>query len=222
MGKQVGGMPEGFSEPCEVVDAHRVYLDFMAVYLFFPKELIHHAGQEFLGAENLMAAAEGFDPGKYPVEGFDAKGHGVGVIDHPGVRAVGFDGLSDFLKHGKGAHGPQNAAGAGGVPYGLVNPVFFRGMDIGLHLIKGAGKDGDDHEVGARKGLGKGGDCLIAPVGFGPLGGAELISDDLIVFCGLKINIIESHLPADVAAGGQIAHQSPGPAPGAAADVGNF
>ena len=171
-----------------MINAYRVDLDFMAVYLLYPEGFLHHPGKEFLSAENLMTAAKGFNLREYPVKSLHAESHGIGVVDDPGIRTMGFDGFPDFLKHGQGTHGAQNTAGAGGVPYGLKNAVFLWGMHIGFHLVKGAGKNGNHHKVGAGESFCKSGNSAIVPAGFSAFGVAELIADDFIICAGAKVD----------------------------------
>ncbi len=95
-------------------------------------------------------------------------------------------------------------------------------MHIGFHFVKGSGENGYHNEIGTGECVREGFDGLILPVGLSAIGSAELIADDFIIFCGLKVYVIKGNLAADIIAGRKVAHKPPCPSPGAAANVGDF
>ena len=139
-------------DPGEMVDAAGIGVNIPPGGLDAP-QLLQHAAQQLLGVEDLMAAAEGLDAGEHIVEGLDADAHGVGEVQHPGIGADVPNLPGELLVNGHGPHGPQHAAGTGGVAHGLVYAVLLRGVDIAAHLPEGAGEDGDDDEIRAQKGF---------------------------------------------------------------------
>ena len=93
-------------------------------------------------------------------------------------------------------------------------------MDVCFHLVKGAGENGNHHEVRSRQRLGQAVADPVAPVAqsLGP--GVHPAADDPVGLGGLPVDVIEGHLAAQGGLNGQIRHKVPGPAPGASADVG--
>ena len=94
-GIEVRPLPGGAGQPGEVVNAGDCCIQ---VLPFYPVDLFpgfQHGAEQLLGAEDLMAAAEGPDRRKNLIEGAHTKGHGIGIVDHPGFRRVIPDGLPD-------------------------------------------------------------------------------------------------------------------------------
>ena len=209
-------------EPGEMVHAHRIDLDLMPLHRRDAKLLPHYLPQELLGAEHLMAAAEGLYLREDMVQRLHAECHWVGIIDDPGIRTAAPDALRDDLVHGDGAHGPKYPSRAAGVAHGLIDAVLLRRMDIGLHLVEGAGQDGQDDEVRPGQSLLQRLYRFVMPCGPGPFGGIESVADDFIVLRRLYVDVIQIDSSADVLTGHQVAHQAPGPAPGTTAHVGDF
>ncbi len=205
-----------------MVDALDVYLNLVAVNLLHAHLLLDHSCDDLLGAEHLVAAAKALDFREYLVHHLDAHGHGVGVVDDPGFGAVLLDGLRELNVVGEGAQGADNAAGAHGVAYRLVDAVFFGGVYVGFHLVKGAGEDGEDDEIAAGECVLQGGDSFIGEVALYVLPALEAVADDFVVFCRLHVNVIQFDRAAEIGFNGKVAHQVPGPPAGAAADIGDF
>ncbi|MNM76800.1 hypothetical protein D3C81_886320 [compost metagenome] len=59
------------------------------------------------------------------------------------------DRFGDLHVHRDAAHRANRAARTDGLANGLVDAVSFRRMYIRAHFLERAGKDGDDHKVGA-------------------------------------------------------------------------
>ena len=51
-----------------MVYAHHVYTDLISLYILNPHHILQHQCQQFLGAEDLMTASEGFDFRENPVQ----------------------------------------------------------------------------------------------------------------------------------------------------------
>ena len=94
-------------------------------------------------------------------------------------------------------------------------------MHIALHFVKGGGQDGNDHKVRAGQralqAVGHG----IAPVGHRLGTGADPFPDGPVLFGGVPVNIVQPHLALHAGVQRDIGHEPPGPAPGAAANVGH-
>ena len=95
-------------------------------------------------------------------------------------------------------------------------------MYVDFHFVKGAGQNRNDDKVGTGQSLLQGVGSLILPLGQGTLCAVELASDDHVVLGCFPVNVVERYLAADVRGRSQVAHQTPGPAAGATADVGDF
>ena len=119
-----------------------------------------------MGAEYLMAAAEGLDLWKDMVQRLHAEGHGVGIVDDPGIGGKVTDRFCDGDKHGNSAKRANQSAGACCVADGLPDAVGLRCMDVGFHLIEGAGENGNDDEIGAGQRFLQSICCLIVPDAF--------------------------------------------------------
>ena len=95
--------------------------------------------QQFLCAKHLVAAAERFYCGEFPVQRAGADRHGIGVVDYPCVRGVFPHGAGDLPELGDGPQGADKAAGPGGIAHGLVDSVLFRQVHVNGHFLKAAG-----------------------------------------------------------------------------------
>lgn len=129
------------------------------------------------------------------------------------------DGAADHLIHGHGAQRTDQAARPDGVAHALVNAVFFRGVHVVFHLVEGAGQDGQHHEIGAGQRFFQGVHRLELPAVLVLFPGEQLVADDLVGFCGVEVNVVQINFTADALFQREVAHQAPGPAAGAAADV---
>ena len=152
-GEEVHAFVSSLIEPSKVVNALDVDLDILAGNIFQAQFLIQNVGQQRLGAEHLVAAAERLDLGEHMVQGTHAEGHRVGVVDDPGIGTVITDRFSDGDIHGDGAHGAHETACTYGIAHRLIDAVSFRRVDVAFHLVKGAGQDGDDDKIRAGQGL---------------------------------------------------------------------
>ena len=178
-----------------------------------------HVAQQLLGAEYLVAAAEGLDLREYVVQRAHAQAHGVGVVNHPGVGGICPDGLADLHKHGDGAHGPHETARADGVAHGLPDAHPLGQVHVRAHLLKGGGEDRYDHEIRAPQRALQGIRHLIFPAGGGIRMGADARPDALVAQGGGAVDVVKADGAAHIPVHGQVCHESPGPAPRTAADV---
>ena len=137
----------GGSKPGEVVYADDIGIQVLSADARDIQFFGQYGSENFLSVEYLVAAAEGLDLREGLIKGLDADGHWVGIVDDPRLRRVFPDSLGDLHKHWNGTHGSDVTARSGGIADGLVNAVFLRGMDIGLHLVEGTRKNGDDHKI---------------------------------------------------------------------------
>ena len=185
-------------------------------------EFFQNTGQEILGMEHFMAAAEGLDLGEYIVQSLDADAHGVGEIQHPGIGADVPDLPGKFLIIWHGAHGTQDAAGTGGITHRLVNAVFFRSVDVAAHFPEGSGENGNDHEVRAFQCLLQTGADGIFKMGFGSRILIDPCSDGSVAPGSFQVDIIQGDLTGQTVGHSQIRHKDPGPLLGAAADISDF
>ena len=98
---------------------------------------------------HAVAQADGLD-GSAAQHGAGQHGHGIGVVQEPGVRADGLHVLGEIQHDGNGAQGTEDSADAQGVRDGLAKAVLLgylevddRGGLVAAHL------DGVDHEIRA-------------------------------------------------------------------------
>ena len=182
---------------------------------------LQHAAEQLLGAENLMAAAEGMNGRENLIKGPHTKGHGIGVVDDPGIRGNIPDGFGNRDKHRNGPHGPHKAARTDCIPDRLKDPDPFGEVDVAFHFIKGAGQDGDDHEVRACQRFLQGRTDFIGPAGHRFRTGADFTADDPVAFRGFPVDVIQADRAAQIWIHGQVCHKAPGPPPGSPADIGD-
>ena len=95
-------------------------------------------------------------------------------------------------------------------------------MNIRLHLVKGAGQDGNDNEITACQGVLKACAGLKLPVSFGVVPLHQTVANHLIVLSRAAVNIIQTYGTADLVLQGKVCHKGPGPSPGTAAYICNL
>ena len=221
-GHQIRRSPGSGGDPGEMVDAGDSGAQILASDIGDAFFGLQHGAEELLGSEDLVAAAEGPDGGKDFIERADAEGHGVGVIDDPGIRREVPDGFGDDNIHGDRAQGAHESAGTDGVAYGLPDADALRQVDVALHFPEGAGENGDHDKICAGEGFLQRIADLIGPAGDGVRVGADFLADDPVALRSFFVDIVEADGSADFRIRGQIGHEPPGPAAGAAADVGDL
>ena len=93
-----------FIEPGKVVNAYYVYVNLGAVGGSYTAKLLKCIAHKLLRAENLVAAAEGFDFGERIVKCLYAKCHGISIAYDPGIRAIFFYIPCNLFIHWNGTH----------------------------------------------------------------------------------------------------------------------
>ena len=127
-------------EPREVIYSNDVDVNIIALNLD-SRFLFVSLRYEVLSCEYLMAAAKRLDCGEEFIKGSDAHGHRIGVIDYPCVRAIVANALCNNLEHRYCSERAYNSAGTCAVTNGLIDPVFFRGVNVYFHFIKRSGEN---------------------------------------------------------------------------------
>ena len=221
-GEQIHALIGSIVKPCEMIDAQHIYIDIPPVNAGYPLCFLKDPLQHLLGAEHLVAAAESLDFGKFMVQGFHAQGHGVCVIDDPGLRGKFPDGPGDLRKHGHGAQPPHHPAGTRRVSHGLINPQPFRHMHVHRHLVKGARKNGYHHKIRPCQGLPERVCRVVMPFSHCVRTGGQAVPDGFICPRRLPVNVVQADAPAHRRLQGQIRHKRPRPSPGSSPDVGNL
>ena len=102
--------------------------------------------QNLLGSKHLMAAAKGFDTRKNLIQRFYTQGHGIGIVDDPGLRTVFPNGLSKLHEHRQCAQSAYHASRPRRIPYRLIDAKPLRQVYIRLHLVKSFGQNGNHHK----------------------------------------------------------------------------
>ncbi len=220
--EQIHAVIRGAADPGEVVDSRNADVNILPFGSFDPLHVFQHQGQQALGPEYLVAAAERLDLREDFVQRADADRHGVGVVDDPRIGAAVPDRFGKLHVHGDGAHGPHKAARPHTVAHGLIDPEFFRLMHVGAHFLECPRKNGDHDEIRARQGFAQGADCLVVPLSLGVAPCRQGVPDGLVVFRRFTVNVIQAEGPAKLRFHGKVGHERPGPPAGAAADVGNL
>ena len=205
-----------------MIDTQHIDMDVMPVNILFPAALLTDSLKDLLSSKDLMAAPECLDFRKYMIQGLYAQRHGVGIINDPGLRRIFFYGPGNLHKHGYGAQGTDHSARPCRIAYRLVDSQALRKVNIRLHLVKGAGQDGNDNEIAACQGVLKTGAGLKLPVSFGFVPLHKPAADYLIVLCRVTVNIIQTYGTADLVFQGKVCHKGPGPSPGTAAYICNL
>ena len=218
-GHQVRTAPGRGGKPGEMVDAGDRGAEVLPGDAVDPFLRFQHGTEQFLGAENLMAATEGADAREDLIERPYAQGHGIGIIDDPCIRRVIPDRFGNGDEHGYGAHGAHEAAGADRIAHGLEDPNPLRQVDIAFHFPEGGGQDGNDDKIRTGQGLLQASADLIGPAGNRVRMGADPAADDLVALRGFPVNIVQADNAAQVRICRQVRHESPGPSPGTAADI---
>ena len=205
-----------------MIDPHHIDTDILSLRIFDLQDVLQCLSEKLLGSENLMTAAKSLDFREGTIQRLHTYGHGIGIINNPGLRAVFFNRTCNFFKHGYHAQRPDQPPGACCIPNRLVNAVFFRSVYIAFHFVKGAGNDGNNHEIRTLQGFPYGFHRLVIPWRLAVLKFLYLISNHFISFGGFQINIIQINTSAHVIRRSQITHQPPCPSAGTAPYVGNL
>ena len=205
-----------------MIDSHHIYPDILSLRPLDALDILQRQAQKLLGSEYLMAAAKGLDFGKYAVQRLHAYRHGIGIIDDPGLRAVFPDGCGKFFKHRNRAQRPHKAPRSRGIPNGLVNTEFFRGMDIAFHFVKGARHNGNHYEIRPCQRLLHSFHRFIIPRGSAFLQVLHFVADAFISGRSFPVDIIQEYTAAHILSSCQVTHKPPCPAAGASPDIGDF
>ena len=174
-----------------MIDTRYICPNVMPVGLFYSKLLFQRHQQKPLRPEHFMTAAECLNLREYPIERPRTDGHGIGIIDNPGFRAVCLYGLRNHLIHGNCSQRTEDSAGPHGIAYGLVNAICFGRMHVGPHLIKGRGQYGNDDKVRTRKPFFQKRCRYKIPAAFRSFACKKTVSYDFIGFCRLSVDIIQ-------------------------------
>ena len=140
-------------EPREMVHADNVYINLRALRLFHSAQLRDRLGKQLLRAEHLVAAAERLDFREHAVERIHADRHRICVVDNPRLGAIIADCARNHLIHRHRAQGAHNPARTGGIADRLINSVFLRRVDVGLHFVKCAGQNRNYDKIRAAERL---------------------------------------------------------------------
>ncbi len=107
-----------------------------------------------LGADLYAVAQSHCFHAGVPLHVAGQHGHGVGVIQKPGIRADLSHVIGKVLKHRDGAQRAHDAADSKGVAYGLAQTVFFRDFKVsdGTGVVSPY-LNSVDHKVGSPEGF---------------------------------------------------------------------
>ena len=195
-------------------------MDVPAGRLAHAQKLRRSRSQHLLRAEHFMAAAKGLDFREHMVKHLHTEGHGVRIVDDPGLRAVLPDPLRDGDVHGQRPEGADHSAGPCRITHRLPDVQPLRHVHIGLHLVKRPRQNGDHHKV-------RTGQCLlqrfrhgIIPVSHRIRMRVDLSSDDPVRLRSAAVDVVECHSAAHGGLRRQVRHKLPCPPAGPAADIG--
>ena len=152
-------------------------------------------------------------------------GHGVGVIEEPGVGADLVHIVAEGLHNGNGTEGAHDAADAEGIGDGLTEAVLLGDLKIdnGAGIVA-ADLNGVDHELGTAEGLlavldaEMGGNLSVAAYGID-----HAVQDALALLQTLGVDVVESKLGITKSLGAEaVADDVAGKDGTACAHKGNF
>ena len=169
-----------------------------------------------------MTASKCLNLRKDVVQRLYTQGHGIGVIDNPGIRGILSDGFCKFYIYRNGAEGSYHTSRPSRITHGLADSKTLRHMNIHRHLVKGSGKNGDNNKICSCQGLfhaHAGPVCPFTHCLFSP---GQVVSNSLIGLRGLCINIVQPYGSPHPRLHGQVCHKSSGPSPGTASYVCNL
>ncbi len=188
--------------------------------------LVHaHLAEDGLGAD-LHRVAETHRLGENKALHIARKhGHGVGVIEEPGVGADLVHIVAEGLHNGNGTEGAHDAADTEGVGDGLAETVLLGDLKIdnGAGIVA-ADLNGVDHELGTAEGLlavldaEMGGDLAVAAHGLD-----HAVQDALALLQTLGVDVVESKFGVAESLGTEaVAYDVAGKDGTACAHKGNF
>ena len=143
---QILAVPGNLQQPGLMVDARDLPLHLLVIGHV---QMLHQPRHTGLHA---VAQAHGLDS-RVALHGPGEHGHGVGVVQEPGVGADLLHVMGEVHHHRDGAQRPEDAADAQGVGDSLAQAVLFRHLKVGdgAGLVQ-AHLDGVDHVIGPAQG----------------------------------------------------------------------
>ena len=166
-----------------------------------------------------MAASESFDLRKYMIQCFHTKAHRIGVVDDPCIRRMIADRLGDLHIHRDRTERTHDPARSCGVSDRLVNTETFRHMYVHSHFVKCSRQDRKDDKIRAIQRRLNTVVRFVLPFSDSIFSCRHLISDDLVRFRRLFINVVQADRSSHIRLQRKVCHKSPRPTARSSSDI---